>query len=293
MLEYTSHIKLTPDLDARVKNLHKLCRETDGTGDDLFLDTTLNYHQDLAAYYCAMNGTDLVGFLFVFCPMSHEAEVTTFVHPDYRKQGVFNALLKNLCVGARIKGITRLLLVNDRRSKAGCEAMAAMALPLNHSEYAMKHNPENNAWKSDLLQKKSRLERSCPEQMDRITEIRAHAFNVSLEDARHMVMNSANDSLRQLFSLINLSDMAVVGVSGIKVEDDKAYIFGLAVDPLLHGKGWGMSLVAHLLNQLYKQGVANICLDVDSVNNRAYGLYKKCGFEALETIDYYVSELKF
>ncbi len=55
-------------------------------------------------------------------------------------------------------------------------------------------------------------------------------------------------------------------------------IHAVYVSPELRGKGFGVALVHHALQELSEQRATEVSLKVDEDNAPAIGLYKKCGF---------------
>ena len=76
-----------------------------------------------------------------------------------------------------------------------------------------------------------------------------------------------------------------VGVAGVL---DEAEIGNLVVSPECRGQGAGYSLMKFALDELHRRGVKVVFLEVETSNNAAIALYKKCGFaEYGRRTDYY------
>ena len=77
-----------------------------------------------------------------------------------------------------------------------------------------------------------------------------------------------------------LIDGEVAGYTGIWVILDEAHITTLAISPPWQGKGFGRSLVEHVIAEAAKKGATRITLEVRISNLKAQSLYKKLGFAA-------------
>jgi ribosomal protein S18 acetylase RimI-like enzyme len=75
------------------------------------------------------------------------------------------------------------------------------------------------------------------------------------------------------------------GLVACFVADDPASVFLVAmwVTPELRGSGAARGLVEAVLDWARGRGAARVCLSVEGDNDRAAGLYEKCGF--VETAD--------
>ncbi|MDF2588583.1 MAG: acetyltransferase [Anaerocolumna sp.] len=79
----------------------------------------------------------------------------------------------------------------------------------------------------------------------------------------------------------------LIGMGSVSIENDEASIFGFGVKPDHQGKGFGRELLNLLLVDLKEKGCSNITIEVDSTNENAFNLYKKCGFEVETSFNYY------
>ncbi|MEH7573507.1 GNAT family N-acetyltransferase [Cytobacillus firmus] len=77
----------------------------------------------------------------------------------------------------------------------------------------------------------------------------------------------------------------------IQKEEDAAWIYGFAVDPLFQGKGIGRSALTNVVNLQHSKGVNWVHLEVAAENAHALTLYKSCGFESYGTQEYYEFDL--
>lgn len=114
---------------------------------------------------------------------------------------------------------------------------------------------------------------------------------------------SSKKSLRRLLmylypksvflSLVALTaEEEVVGFAYIKImqkmsRDKFKGLLGMFVRETHHGKGFGKELLSALLKYGVDNGVHVVTLTVSAKNEKAIGLYTKCGFKITQSIDKY------
>jgi ribosomal protein S18 acetylase RimI-like enzyme len=72
-------------------------------------------------------------------------------------------------------------------------------------------------------------------------------------------------------------------VSIKEAEDDEYFVAHLAVLPGFEGRGLGGQLLSHAESKAMEAGFARIALTVDLDNARAVSLYRRSGFQIVET----------
>ena len=76
-----------------VRELERLCQQSDELKGSLFLDPSLNFSPDVPCLLTLHEGDTLAGAMTFFAPTQEEAEIVGLTHPAYRRRGVFRALL--------------------------------------------------------------------------------------------------------------------------------------------------------------------------------------------------------
>lgn len=80
----------------------------------------------------------------------------------------------------------------------------------------------------------------------------------------------------------------VIGYIGASFVLDEGEILLVAVDETKRGNGYGKLLVSTLIEELSKQGVSVVFLEVRKSNSRAIACYEGCGFSKIsERARYY------
>lgn len=73
-------------------------------------------------------------------------------------------------------------------------------------------------------------------------------------------------------------EQGFVGYMGLRV-DDQADMMNFAVVPEKQRQGYGKTLLLHVLNELQKEGIKQLTLEVRESNIKAQKLYEACGFK--------------
>ena len=279
----TSFIKPEPQAVHQVRTLEGICASHDGLCGSLFLDPSLNLSPDAPCLLAAYEGEMLVGAMTFFAPTREEAEIVGLTHPDYRRRGVFRALVAEAARHARALGIPDLLFVCEPQSKDGVSALAGWQLAPDHTEYALRYDtslpPDRLAMPQGLT-----MHRATQDDLDDMVMISEESFSDEAEQAAHFLsLALVSETRRQYIFRLNGEPVAI-GALGF--EDGEATLYGLGVRSSLQNRGIGRGLVALLVKEAFAQGYPDILIEVDSINARAHHLYLSCGFFAEATYDY-------
>jgi ribosomal protein S18 acetylase RimI-like enzyme len=109
-------------------------------------------------------------------------------------------------------------------------------------------------------------------------------FNDEYDDAKSMIESSFASEARVQY--IGIFDNNPVGSATIFSDREQATIYALGILPEYQGKGLGKEFLSLLLRELLKNK-DNINLEVNSVNARAFNLYKSMNFKVEIAYDYY------
>lgn len=72
-------------------------------------------------------------------------------------------------------------------------------------------------------------------------------------------------------------DLGFAGYMGLRV-DDQADMMNFAIVPERQRQGYGKALLLYVLDELRKEGVSKLTLEVRESNTNAQKLYESCGF---------------
>ena len=65
------------------------------------------------------------------------------------------------------------------------------------------------------------------------------------------------------------------------------YFFQLGVSPQYQGKGYGKEILNLIIQDLKSTAIEKISIEVDSNNQIAFNLYRKCGFQVETSFGYF------
>lgn len=235
---------------------------------------------DMPSFFEALDARGCaVGTLTVFAPTPDVGEITAFVQPTHRRQGVFRALLSAAKSALARGGYQRILFVCSGDSAEGQAVAAHWGLGLDHAEYFM-------VWKGPLPEcPPLELRPAVRADLPALVELYTGAFHDSRDQALHFVENSLADYR------VALRDGRLAGAASVQ-DGESLSIYGVAVPSALQGRGVGKSLMAALLRSLLAgRPGKQITLEVDSTNGRALRLYRTCGFVTARREDYFQQSL--
>ncbi len=267
----------------QVRALERVCEVYDQRKGSLFLDPSLNFSQSIASLLVCFEGERLIGAMTLFAPTQEEAELVGLTHPDFRRRGVFHALLAAAAEQANAFSIPDLLLVCEAQSRDGIAALAALGAKPEYSEYSLSYDSSANP--DDLpIPAGLSLSPATEADLDDMARISAESFHEPQSRARHfLALALKSDQRVQYLARLNGEPVAICGIG---YEEDSATIYGLAVKPAFQGRGIGRGIIALLLRVILAQNKAEILIEVNSANANALHLYRTSGFIVTVTNEY-------
>jgi ribosomal protein S18 acetylase RimI-like enzyme len=266
--------------EAEASDLARLLEAEDGA----FIETegSLNARREMPCIFQARESGRLVGALAVFAPRSDEAEISAFVLPSRRRMGVFSSLLSAAEPELSRFGYSSELFVVDGRSGEGKAVAARIGADYAFTEFAMSHEgagPIVAATGSGLD-----IKLLGPDAVEALAALRSTAFGDSLEDASNFERSIfASPDRRQYGAFLG---GGMIGACSARIADGEAWIYGLAVEEASRGKGYGRAIIEHIVAGLSGRGL-RVCLEVESRNDAALGLYRRAGFVARSSKSYF------
>lgn len=282
-IEAFSHPELS--IVQQVRALERVCQAHDHLKGSLFLDSSLNFSPEIASLLVCYEGDLFAGAMTLFAPTRDEVELVGLTHPDFRRRGVFRALLSAAAEQASAFAIPDLLLICEKQSRDGVSALAALGggQP-EYSEYALSYGADSCP--DDLpVPEGLSLFPATEADLDDMARISAASFDEPVTQAGHFLEQALHSENRTQY--IARFHGESIGIGGIGYEEDSATIFGLAVHPSWQGRGIGRGMIALLLKEMLTKNKANILIEVNSANAAALHLYLSCGFVSIVTNDYY------
>lgn len=243
--------------------------------------------QDLFYYQDGL----LVGYLTGATGASQN-ELVGMVHPNYRRQGIFQALLTVAKEDAHARGERQLILTCEHHAHTGQAFVRSVGATLSESEHEMHlaQLPPRKGFEPQLVV--HRAERS---ESDAIVLVQSESFGSEQEQTRERVAQCFDLVDRPYYLAVfgegEVSCLEPIGCFRLDEGNDAIGIYGFGVRPAYQGRGYGRQILEDAIEIIRAQSQKKIILDVETENSPASHLYRSCGFEIYTTYDYFVLEL--
>jgi len=274
--------RLTEAQTEQIRELEAACAGKDGADSRISLDNGINAEPDMDCFFLLTEGETLIGVLSIFAPTKDVAEISGCVHPDFRRQGCFKQLLASASATVRQYGYESLLLVHEASMPDGEAIARKWGLAIEHSEYRLRYSGGGAEGLGGL-----EVRRAQEEDIPEMIALSAEAFDESPDTARRHIESGFGDAQRHYY--VAVAEGEIVGICGVSTGDPALYLFGLGVSTRHQGKGYGRSMIGHIVSALQPEG-RDIEIEVDSENARAFHLYKTSGFTVISQYDYYYGD---
>ena len=253
------------------------------------------------------DGDKIIGYIGLasFGGEGAPMEANGMVHPEYRSQGVFKTLSNLAMEEWKRRSTKSMLLLCDRESEAGQKLIAAMGLPLEHSEYEMYLKQEGSE-KPYVNTSGITFRKATNADAYEVARQNNIYFNDEFKDFQNDAENNLaisaegeEDLLKEGMILpeeeekkgmtiyIAEKDHQIIGKAHIELSSDVGGIYGLGVLPEHRGKGFGRAILMMAVEKLKEANAREIKLQVVTENSNALNLYKSCGFVETSIMDYY------
>ncbi len=288
MGEFTLEIRKLTNFNEKVskeiREVEGICKNHDGVNGNLYLDTSMNFHQDIKSIFLLYKDNRLVSLLTMFIPMNEEAEISAYTLPEYRRKGYFKRLLEEAIEEVKKYHIPYLMFICEPESNDGLETIKKLNAELDFTEYSLRYNSSSSEMKLKNAPNIS-LQKAEQNDLDGIISLSQEIFNDDFEVAKSIITKTleANNRIQYVAKL----EGKRIGIGSVSLENNEASIFGVGVSPKYQGKGFGRELIMLIINELNSKGIENIMIEVDSLNERAFKLYKSCGFQVEASFHYF------
>ncbi|GKU24841.1 GNAT family N-acetyltransferase [Clostridium folliculivorans] len=274
--------ELNKELINSIRILEDVCKEHDGLNGDMFLDNSLNFNKNIKNLFMAYEDDVLISVLYMFIPTKAEAEISAYTHPSYRKRGYFKALVCRASEEAKKHDIKDLLFVCESQSKDGKETIKNLKAAYDFTEYLLKFNKDSKGLVSSNLAK---VRKASDRDAKKVIDICMDAFDDSFEVSQSFTMKTLESKDREIY--VSELNNEIIGACSVSYNRNDIFLFGFAIAKANQGKGMGKETLIKLIEVLCSDENKNIFIEVDSGNDIAFNLYKKCGFEIKTAFEYH------
>ncbi len=248
--------------------------------------------EDELLYY---EGDQLIGYVGICCFDGVTMEVSGIVMPAYRRRGIFSKLIKEVLRIRKDRGIKRLLVLCDGRSRSGKAWMHHWYGRLEHSEYEMVYGQQESLKLDGTLGLQLARNEDAGEVNHQIRLFRRDEYlEIHPEVKPSEVPLLEEDSIvpeealkKGMYIYFAVVDNQIIGKVHLQLSEKQGGIYGLGILPEFRKRGYGRQLLMASVKQLKTFDCSEVMLQVAILNDHALKLYKECGFVIRSEMHYY------
>lgn len=284
---------LSPAEIAECEQLVALCNSHDALHMQLsreMLEERSGKENDDFLYY---QDDMLVGYLSLMSWGTEERELHIgVVHPNYRRQGIFRALLEAARAECISQGTRKFVLICEEASGSAIASVTALGARYTFSEHEMVLANFHDSMTFDDRLTLSPVRSS---QIDALVTVQSRSFNDSEAFVLLMVAKFLQEPQRHFylatFGEEGLSCREPVGVLRLDEFGAEIGIYAFGVLPEYRRRGYGRQMLEEVIREIRTRSQKTIKLEVDTRNTTAINLYHSCGFAIRTTYNYYVIDI--
>jgi len=272
---------LKPHQIASIRNLQNICFEYEGLANEPLLSNVLNTVLTIPCFFLSYDDQRLVGFLASFFPTRDEVEINGFVHPTYRKKGIFSSLVAETKKLYEPLFFHQMLFQVESSSESGKAYVRNKFPHIDRSEYRLRLSKSRWLGKRPSTPSKGTLVEASGEYLELFIQTATSLLREEAGFAERMLGNPERKGYLYLY------ENKPVGVLQKCREDEQlTMLYGVAIDEKYRGQGHGRAMLTLALDT-FLVSCEYLSLEVDSQNPIAFGLYRDLGFEIDFQVDYY------
>lgn len=229
----------------------------------------------------AYGGDDVLGIVSAIDMIGiHSYEWSGLVHPDFRRQGLGEALLNELQRNLEVRGAESELAMNVKTSETGAAFLGQSGYEWNFSEATLKASAQEVHGNADI--------EVIPYTTERVelTQLLMNAFGDTEDEVQSLLDYNTSNPSRHVYVATKHGE--VVGTVTAVEEGKSLWVTALATNPSHQGKGIGSALLGFVQAEGARRTCESVMLDVEIDNDKALSIYEKAGFKPILQIDYYV-----
>lgn len=263
---YVKTAQLTPTQLSQIQNLHSICETHDRISIPSFSSPDMNLFSDFPAFFLCydkkVSDTTLIGFYSVFFSNASYCQLYSYIHPDYRRQGIFLDFEDAMFEQLDDTEVTDIVYPIDSRNEL------ARTILKNHSYTLLETECSMLLPLSDFTPFLSKRT-DCTIRLEVSADAKEFIYSLHFRNQQE-----ALGSLHFYRDFQNPSTLT---------------LFSFEMKKKNRGKHLGSYLLHSALCHLKEQKkAAFVLLQVTKSNTIAYSLYQKFGFKLSESIDYYI-----
>ena len=274
-----------------IATLQNICLDNDKTALKLELDYKLASSDESVEAIGNINEFmyfdehNLVGYIGVGSFGGTSLEVNGMVHPNYRRQGIFQKLYQLVKEEWSKRSIKSMLLLSDRNSESGQAFIKTTGASYKHSEYEMYlHKNEDTSFTEKIVEDII-LRKTTNDDAKEVAKQNSIYFE-SDYDQTNMIMPEEEEKRGMSIFIVENTD-GIIGKVHLQLINGLGGIYGLGVLPEHRSKGYGRKILLKGIETLETMKADSIMLQVEAQNSNALNLYKSCGFVETSTMDYF------
>lgn len=268
-----------------IKQLEDLCSEKDNVNVKLELDFRRYFNRKEREVIENINeflyyiDNVLAGYISISCFGGNIAEVTGLVHPEYRRKGIFKKLYNLALDECRKRDFSKILLLTDDKSTSGKEFIKSTGAEYDFSEHGMKLKEIPDIESNKIIVLRKALNSDAQEI--------ARQNTIFFGDSRSELIFPEEEEKNGMTTYLAKQEGKVVGKLKIEINEASAFISGVGILPEYRSRGYGKEALREALRIIKEKGINEAALDVAAGNKNALKLYKSCGFEEEDVMNYY------
>lgn len=267
--------RLNAGLTLDISHLITICNKYDNITYDMFMENGENCN-DIKCFYFYTENNIIVSFLSLFMPYEDCLNVYGCTLPLYRNKGIFSLLLSSLTNELNNYNISPKMLSFPIKSELPAFKNAIQYL--NNRNYFIKDT--EYMLRYDLKSDKDTLSKSLF-----VSDIN----NLELEYEETENENEYSLWLGDSYiggCLVHYSDTNNY-TSNDNTFTSTATIYDYGIADKYQGLGYGKAGLKLILDSLRYNHISYVILHTSKSNKKAFNLYTGCGFNIIESIDYY------
>ena len=285
--------ELTQAQEGEIQQLATICNEYEGLNMRFSLGGVQRRPENSPPDFLYYVDGQLVGCIMLDSFGAEEKELLGMVHPNYRRRGIFSALVAATKVASARHGVQRLIFVVERASSSGQGFVKAIGAQYDFSEHEMVLETFHDRMAFD---ERLNYRKAYDSDLDLLVSIMVDSFGDTEERVRPWVAKLLHDPQCRLyvstFGEAQLGCKEPVGCLRLHESDESIGIYGFGVRPDYRGRGYGRQMLEETIREVQGKSRKQITLEVETDNENAIGLYRSVGFAVRTTYDYYKVDIE-